>query len=166
MRPVHTTDDGPKAGGSVPEFPPSDVAALLIEHDEIDRLCGLLEAIADTLPHPSDQDCRTAVQLLDVLIPAHMAREAGILSRRLSDPALRDRIAEQHHQDLGLAQELSLALEGPAAGTSPDSPDMLGYMLRCFFNGQRRSMLVEELALRASFTPLPQAPSADRAEGS
>jgi hypothetical protein len=79
-----------------------------------------------------------------------------------SEPLL-PRIIRQHHEDEGLAQEIVQALEPLCEGEPAQAPEALGYMLRCFFNSVRRSMLVEELALKSVIGELPETKRLPRA---
>ncbi|MCA3256144.1 MAG: hemerythrin domain-containing protein [Alphaproteobacteria bacterium] len=132
---------------------PPDVAQVFRDHDQMDALCALLEEIADSLPRPQADACTEAIERLERFVPVHVRHDDDVFARLIGDVHLRERLTGQHNEDLGLSQELSLALEPLAAGGTTDDPDALGYMLRCFFNGCRRSMLVEELAIQAALTP-------------
>ena len=127
------------------------VAQRYEEHSRLGALCDLLEAIADDLPRPCSRYCSRAVAELETAVPQHHAFEAKVLSDLLATDHrnLLDRILGQHAEDEGLAFELAMALEPIGAGAPVEQPETLGYMLRCFFNNCRRSMLVEELAIRA-----------------
>lgn len=126
---------------------PAELDRLFDEHERLGALCDLLETIADDLPRACPQRSARAAAELETLVPEHHAFEAGVLARLLGQHRsdLLARILRQHSEDEGLAFEIALALQQAAA---PD-PETLGYMLRCFFNNCRRSMLVEELAMRS-----------------
>jgi hypothetical protein len=141
-----------RAAGFVIACPP-DVAQVFKDHDQLDALCALLEEIADSLPRPRAEACAEAVERLDRFMPEHVRHDDDVFTRVIMDAHLRERLMGQHNEDLGMSQELSLALEPLAAGRISEDSDALGYMLRCFFNGCRRSMLVEELAIQAALTP-------------
>lgn len=128
------------------------VARLYADHGRLGELCDQLEAIADDLPRACPTRCRRAAAQLMNLVPAHHAFEAGVLTDVFGADRreLLARILGQHAEDEGLALEIAMALEPISAGAQPDGPETLGYMLRCFFNNCRRSMLVEELALQAA----------------
>ena len=128
------------------------VHALVAEHVVLRALCDRLEAIADGLPGlPPAEERRQLSRHLTTLLPPHQARESELLQSLLPadgaspvEHSLVERIRDQHVMDAVHAQDLGAALE--AAG--PDSNgDTLGYMLRCFFDGCRRAMAFEELAL-------------------
>lgn len=131
---------------------PRRLDVLLEQHERLGRLCDNLEAIADDLPNANPERCMRAAADLETLVPAHHSFEAGPLTEVLGagHGDLLARIMAQHAEDEGLAFEIAIALEPVAAGTPPTQPETLGYMLRCFFNNYRRSMLVEELALRST----------------
>lgn len=143
----------PSTGGT-PPFP-DDVVAIFHDHDMLNELCGQLEAVADSLPRPDRVACARVSRMLDGFFPAHLKRENETLARHLRDEELRGRIIAQHNEDMGLSQELVIALEPATRGERVEDAEALGYMLRCFFNGCRRSMLIEEMALRAALTPRP-----------
>ena len=133
-------------------------AQLYAEHGRLGALCELLEAIADDLPRACPKRCGRAAAELETLVPEHHAFEEMVLTEVLPPNRrdLLDRILGQHAEDEGLAFELAMALEPIGHGATPEQPETLGYMLRCFFNNCRRSMLVEELALQSTFRlPLP-----------
>jgi hypothetical protein len=145
----------------MPAAPPPRLADLAIarrlraiydQHDRLALLCAELEAIADDLPRACPQRCRRAAEALGSLVPAHHADEIGLLRALLATdrPDLLDRIERQHGEDDGLAGEIGHGLEPIVAGGAAEAPETLGYMLRCFFTGYRRAMLVEELAIRVA----------------
>lgn len=127
------------------------VAQVFEQHGRLARLCDELEGIADSLPRACPKRCGLTAIELQTLVPNHHAFEAEVLSDLLSAEQgdLLRRIIDQHAEDEGLAFEIALALEPIGEGATAEQPETLGYMLRCFFNSCRRSMLVEELALRA-----------------
>lgn len=121
------------------------------QHDRLTGLCDELEGIADELPKACPARCRNAAQALKSLLPAHHGLEIGLLSELLAagNPQLLARIARQHGEDEGLAHEIAQGLEPLIGGDAATEPETLGYMLRCFFTGYRRAMLVEQLAVRS-----------------
>lgn len=132
------------------------ISAMREEHRQLASVCQLLEDIADELPHPRVPLCTRAVQLLTALLPKHHASEEALfrdLRRDGKYTALAERIISLHHEDEDLAHQITTALEElQETGETPE-PHMLGYLLRCFFSGYRRSMLIEELALEACLGP-------------
>jgi len=137
--------------------------AIYDQHDRLALLCAELEAIADDLPRACPQRCRQALETLGALLPDHHEGELELLHMLLAAdrPDLLDRIIRQHGEDEGLAAEIGHALEPIVAGGAAEAPETLGYMLRCFFTTYRRSMLVEELAIRSS-APAPPLPAGVR----
>ncbi len=140
---------------------PDVVAEVLDQHRRMDALCAMLERIADELPRACPTRCRRVSALLETFVAAHHRYEEPVLAELLAAEeisrggALLSRIIAQHHEEEGLAQEILLALEPLCEGRAVKTPETLGYMLRCFFNNCRRSMLVEELALQAVLGGLP-----------
>lgn len=124
---------------------------LFDQHNRLASLCDGLEMIADDLPRACPARCRRAAAELDTLVPEHHAFERDLLSDLLKarQPDLLERILQQHNEDEGLAGEIAEALEALVDGAKEPDPETVGYMLRCFFNSFRRSMLVEELAIRS-----------------
>lgn len=122
------------------------------QHSRLAALCDDLETIADDLPRACPQRCRRAVESLESMVAEHHAAEIDTLRELLAEDRsdLLERIVHQHGEDEGLAAEIASALEPAVAGGVPEDPETLGYMLRCFFNNYRRSMLVEELAIRSA----------------
>lgn len=124
---------------------------LFYHHRQLSKLCDDLEAIADDLPKVCPRRCARAVAALQKVLGGLHAFEAATLAETLGKQSqLLARILSQHAEDEGLAFEIVLALEPIADGRQPPQPEALGYMLRCFFNNCRRSMLVGELALRSA----------------
>jgi hypothetical protein len=122
------------------------------QHGRLGRLCDELEVIADDLPKACPRRCARAMTDLETLVPEHHAFDAKIFDELFAERQgdLLKRITDQHAEDEGLAFEIAIALEPIATGLPPQHPETLGYMLRCFFHNYRRSMLVEELAMRAA----------------
>lgn len=127
------------------------MSKLFDQHSRLAALCDRLEAIADDLPRACPTRCRRAAAELVTLVPEHHAVERELLSSLLKSrqPDLLGRILQQHNEDEGLAGEIAEALEALVDGAKEPDPETVGYMLRCFFNNCRRSMLVEELAIRS-----------------
>ena len=134
-----------------------DLVRLLAGHAELRTLCDLLEACADTLPvMPSPAQTTVLCQRLTVAIDRYARAGETLLEemfRREADrplaAALLARIRARHAIDDSSAQDLIAALDPES--TEPDRfpPEMLGYMLRCFFDGCRRAMDFTELAILA-----------------
>lgn len=121
-------------------------------HARLASLCELLEEIADDLPRACPSRCHRAATALQTLLPEHHAFTRELFSRLLSktQPDVLENIVRQQGEEEGLGLEIVQALGAWPDGAGVPDPETLGYMLRCFFNGCRRSMLVEELALRSA----------------
>jgi hemerythrin-like domain-containing protein len=126
----------------------------LIAHDHAlqERLCDMLEAIADGLPGDIDRrQCREAAAALKFDLPLHHRDEEQclfplLLERGAATGSLAevlDRLSQEHAKDESFAGEVVESLEGLAQGGTARNPDMLGYMLRGFFEGYRRHILWE-----------------------
>jgi hypothetical protein len=128
------------------------IRALAAEHAVLRALCDRLEGFADGLPGiPPAEERHAAARQLAILLPGHQQREDALLESLLppeggcaTERALLERIRGQHVTDRVHAQDLGAALE--AADGSGDGR-ALGYMLRCFFDGCRRALAFEELAI-------------------
>jgi hemerythrin-like domain-containing protein len=130
---------------------PLDV--ILQEHRWQEKLCDALERIADDLPDNVDRMLVAAVlPMLRVDLAVHVRdEEDGLfpLMRGRSRPEDNfDEIAEvlslEHAADAGFADEIIDQLEDLRDGRRPLNPDMLGYMLRGFFETQRRHLAWED----------------------
>ena len=130
---------------------PLDVIAH--EHQWQLRLCDVLEKIADDLPDNVD------LMLISVVLPmlrddlaTHVRdEEEGLfpLLRKRARPGdnfeeIAQALSLEHATDEGFAEEIVDQLELLQSGRRPENPDMLGYMLRGFFETQRRHLVWEE----------------------
>ncbi|MBA4130610.1 MAG: hypothetical protein C0519_04210 [Hyphomicrobium sp.] len=132
---------------------PDPIGLIAEEHALQCELCDLLEAIADGLPHSFDKALAViAVSILEGSVPRHMRLEEEALF-----PALRERVAsdhplhaalacleEEHERDGAMLVELTDALKTAAQHGLVSNPDMLGYMLRGYFDSQRRHIAWED----------------------
>ena len=133
-----------------------DIFALLtFEHMLQERLCDLLEAIADALPGAVDlATAEAAAFFLRTHYPAHFAAEDAVLFPALlgglgRGSALASAVEQaraEHEVDLEAAREIADCLDDLARGERI-SPDAVGYMLRGFFEAQRRHISWEERVL-------------------
>lgn len=131
-------------------------AVLAAEHQLQLELCDCLEQLADSLPDRLD---RVTVAPLCLLISRdvtdHFAWEEQILF-----PAMRRRamaaasvlpmlhqLESEHARDEDQAHEIAEALAGLAGKGTSGNAEMLGYMLRGFFEGQRRHISWEDRLL-------------------
>ena len=121
----------------------------LIAHDHAlqEQLCDMLEAIADGLPGDIDKrQCREAASALKFDLPLHHRDEEQclfppLLERGAATGSLAevlDQLSREHAKDESFASEVVECLEALAEGGTARTPDMLGYMLRGFFEGYRR----------------------------
>ena len=121
----------------------------LIEHAHMaqSQLCDRLEKIADDLPDNVDSSlCRRVIDALQVEMPQHHRDEELALfplieKRALPADNIHDmlaRLALEHATDESFAEELLESLEKLCDGQRLNNPDMVGYMLRSFFESYRR----------------------------
>lgn len=119
-------------------------------------LCDMLEAIADSLPDEVDPlQCRQALTSLQIELPLHHKdEEVGLfpLLERRARPKdnLSEHLAQlslEHATDESFADELSQELDSLSRGERPHNPNMLGYMLRGFFESYRRHLHWENTVL-------------------
>jgi len=127
------------------------------EHCAELSLCNLLEQIADDLPEPLDRElANTGVIALRHCLKRHVALEEGHLYPVLVMRARRDEFTEdmlsqikvEHAADECLAHDTADQLEHALArGGSVERPEMLGYMLRGFFECRRRHIAWEDATI-------------------
>jgi hemerythrin-like domain-containing protein len=127
-----------------------DPITILAEaHAQHARLCDVLEKIADSLPDDTDPFlCRLALDQLRLTLPAHHRHEEEglfpLLERRAQpEDNLSEHLAQlclEHATDESFAHELGDELELLAIGRVPRNPNMVGYMLRGFFESYRRHL--------------------------
>ena len=130
------------------------------------QMCDAMERIADGLPDEVDRRlCAQVASCLQFELPLHHHdEEEGLfpLLRARARPEdgldkILERLAAEHDSDNDFASEIAEALETLASGGRPANPEMLGYMLRGFFERYRRhvhweNQLVMPLA-RTRLTP-------------
>lgn len=131
-----------------------DVVSLIADHAAQRRLCRTLEAIADALPDlPSAElSLRTGQQL-----SRYSHRKSPMedeLFQRLVDDApcptvgrIFNQIRQHRAIDMLHADDLAIELDHLSGLHRAEHPGQLAYMLRCFFDGCRRAVAFEELAL-------------------
>lgn len=119
-------------------------------------LCDMLESIADSLPDEVDPlQCRQALTSLQIELPLHHKdEEVGLFPLLEQRAKPKDNLAEhlaqlslEHATDESFADELSQELDSLSRGERPQNPNMLGYMLRGFFEGYRRHLHWENTVL-------------------
>jgi hemerythrin-like domain-containing protein len=111
------------------------------------QLCDMLERIADGLPDEVDRRlCAQAASSLTYDLPLHHHDEETGLFPLLRERALPEdqienilgRLATEHVTDTDFASEIAESLEILGRGDRVGNPDMVGYMLRGFFERYRR----------------------------
>ena len=111
------------------------------------EMCDAMERIADGLPDEVDRRlCAQVASSLQFDLPLHHHdEEEGLfpLLRARARPEdavdkILERLACEHDSDNDFASEIAEALETLGQGGRPASPEMLGYMLRGFFERYRR----------------------------
>jgi hemerythrin-like domain-containing protein len=128
---------------------------IVYEHDLQARLCDLLEQIADCLPdNVNASAAQAAVSALDGLYRHHKNEEECLfpLIKKRAKPQdnieqILSHLEREHAADESLASEMQESLEILAAGNTPENPNMLGYMLRGFFENYRRHISWENTVL-------------------
>jgi hemerythrin-like domain-containing protein len=131
---------------------PDPIAVIEEEHALQLEFCDVLELIADSLPNRVDLNLtRIAIPILRNSMPLHMKLEEEVLfplmRKRVAGTAhfaaILERLEDEHETDEDLAAEIADALEAVGETGVPDNPEMLGYMLRAFFDSQRRHIAWE-----------------------
>lgn len=111
------------------------------------QMCDAMERIADGLPDDVDRRlCAQVASCLQFDLPLHHHDEEAGLFPILKQRALvedgvdqiLDRLAAEHSSDTDFASEIAESLELLGQGRRSTNPDMLGYMLRGFFERYRR----------------------------
>ena len=133
------------------------LSRLAAEHAEQRGLCDRLEAIADMLPRmPARSVCLEALEMLERQMPMHHAdEELGLFPLLRARCRPEDRIEtilseleDEHLDDEALLTEVVLTLRALAADRGPErDPAIAGYVLRGFFDSQRRHIAWEEATI-------------------
>jgi hypothetical protein len=131
-----------------------EIIWLVADHHKQRSLCTDLEHIADNLPNlPSADDVRRIGERLAGYADRHFPQEKELFQRLSGDtasaPAARilKEIQHNHAVDEMHAEDLSVELRRLSGAPRAAPAGELAYMLRCFFDGRRRAMAYEELAL-------------------
>lgn len=112
-----------------------------------EQMCDAMERIADGLPDEVDRRlCAQVASCLQFDLPLHHHdEEEGLfpLLRKRATPEdgvdkILERLTAEHSSDNDFASEIAEALETLGQGGRPANPEMLGYMLRGFFERYRR----------------------------
>jgi hemerythrin-like domain-containing protein len=142
--------------------------AKVLERNHLDilALCNELEQIADLLPNDIDRKVcleigRTVTPLTarthrveeNALFPALLARQP----KQAELAATLDRLRLEHYGDECHAEEVQDALVSVGEGRPRLSADALGYLLRGFFEGQRRHIAFEQEVILPLLVELPAA---------
>jgi hemerythrin-like domain-containing protein len=143
-----------------------DPLALLEEDHAIQlELCDILECIADRLPHVDRAIARPAAAILRRGIASHLELEEAMLFPlllRRAPPAsplnaIIKQLEAEHASDASFAAELADELQLMVDTGRVRNAEMLGYMLRGFFERQRRHIEWERSVLlplaRQTLTP-------------
>ncbi len=132
--------------------PADPLDMVLKEHDLHQKMCDLLEEIADSLPNKVDRKkARHAANTLKYDLPLHHRLEEEALFPLLVKYAADEdnageiigRLSDEHVVDEGFAEELVEVLEQLAQGKPLEDANMFGYMLRGFFENYRRHIIWE-----------------------
>ena len=130
---------------------PIDVIAR--DHRFVEHLCDALERIAESLPDRVDCILVTGVvSSLKVNLAIHIRDEEDGLFPLLEKQALPDdnisgilaELAIEHATDEGFADDIIEELECLARGEKPQNAELLGHMLRNFFEHLRRHLAWED----------------------
>ena len=138
-----------------PKIPITPLAIIEHERDQQRKLCRSLELIADQLPNEVDRSlCQKTYDKLRSKLPIyHQNEEAlfGLIGRRASRSmgldAILTQVSEEHAIHNCYAEEFYELLDALNAQRHNQNYDMIGYMLRCFFETIRRHLQWEELTL-------------------
>lgn len=122
------------------------------EHALFLDVCAAFERVADGLPDEADFDlARSAADILLRTLPGHIDDESAVLfpclracvgSGHLITSVL-DELDAQRLQDADMLTELADVLQSDIEGKRARNPAMLGYMLRNYFNSERRQIAWE-----------------------
>ncbi len=123
------------------------------EHQAERNLCDMLERIADNLLEPLDTElARTGIVTMRRCLRRHVVLEEKylypVLTKRLCPGHLAENLLEhircEHTIDESLAHDTADQLELALSRGRVENPEMLGYMLRGFFECRRRHIAWED----------------------
>jgi hypothetical protein len=134
---------------------------LIACHARLRALLDRIEALADALPDPPavevcDRLCRDLAGMTALVVMLQDEYFADVWYRPSQDPVVA-RIREWRSADTLHLRDTVVALRRFAGGADDArvTPDTLGYMLRCSFDGWRRLLDHVELAIAARAGALP-----------
>ena len=147
--------------GSVPPDSTNGVDHLdpldALEHDHAFQLelCDLMEGLADSLPGGDVVIAAAVVPVLRHGVTGHMRLEEEalfpLLRRHRTDrpevQVVTTQLTREHDADVGFLEEVADALDAFVTEGIVENPEMLGYMLRFFFESQRRHIEWENRVL-------------------
>jgi len=143
------------------------------EHGAEMCLCNALEQLADALPEPLDPEIASAgITTLRSCVRRHIVLEECYLYPTLLKRAKKDEfkedllahISREHASDESHAHEAADEMEEALLLGQVPKPEMLGYMLRGFFEARRRHIAWENAVIiplarqrlsKSDFTPFP-----------
>ena len=135
---------------------PNPIDAIEEDHALQLILCNVLETVADGLPAEVDFKCLgILVPILRVGMPRQMQFEDDVFFPMLRERAsivfriceILEQLESEHQADQDYAYELADELELLEQRRAPWNKEMLGYMLRGFFEGQRRHIECENMII-------------------
>ncbi len=133
--------------------PDSKLINLANDHQVQLAICESLEALADGLPQlpPPAVVADIVACLTDVAWPRSLFDESMGVYRDMPPTAVFARQLAREYQEIDAshARELIGELELLAGHKAAPHPEELGYELRCLFEGRRRAISFERLALLA-----------------
>ncbi len=121
-------------------------------HDEVLRICAILEEIADSLPANVDRvKCMMIASELEPLVRGvHRFEEealfpayAELLRAGGRGQSSVERLRAEHVEDECFAAELTETLLDLGRGGAASNPEAFGFMLRGFFESKRRHVAFE-----------------------
>ncbi len=128
-----------------------------LEHDHAFQLelCDLMEGLADSLPGGDVIIAAAVVPVLRHGVTGHMRLEEEalfpLLRRHRADRpevhVVTTQLTREHDADVGFLEEVADALDEFVSEGVVENPEMLGYMLRFFFESQRRHIEWENRVL-------------------
>jgi hemerythrin-like domain-containing protein len=146
---THPDDERAASSGTPSAQAQSPIDLLEEEHELFMKICKTFEQVADDLPEEANFDlARRAAEILNLHQPDHYADEAALLFHCLRAKVGTDHVIsktldqlERHRiQDADILIELNEVLNFGVRSRRPDNPEMLGYMLRFYFIGERRQI--------------------------